>query len=86
MSRNSIRTTAFVIAVLSLGVGATGSTSVLAKESHFRLAHRPAAAGYAGPARSFGRTYPRFVAGRGIVGEACDLPSSACSNNYRIND
>jgi hypothetical protein len=25
-----------------------------------------------------------FVPGRGIVGESCDLPSSACSNNERV--
>ena len=28
----------------------------------------------------------QFVPGRGIVGESCDMPSSACSNDYRIND
>ncbi len=36
-----------------------------------------AAAIYAGPD-------PHFVAGRGIVGESCDLPSSNCSNDMRI--
>jgi hypothetical protein len=24
-----------------------------------------------------------FVPGRGILGESCDLPTSACSNEYR---
>jgi hypothetical protein len=27
-----------------------------------------------------------FVPGRGIVGESCDLPTSACSNEERIED
>jgi hypothetical protein len=27
-----------------------------------------------------------FVPGRGIEGESCDMPSSTCSNDERIND
>lgn len=49
-----------------------------------RLAPR----GYAGPvpavAAIYAGTEPHFVAGRGIVGEPCDLPSSSCSNDMRI--
>jgi hypothetical protein len=41
--------------------------------------------GYAGQAHA-SAPVARFVPGRGIVGESCDLPSSACSNDYRIND
>ena len=45
-------------------------------------------AGYAGPAYASTTSVGsyRFVPGRGIVGESCDLPSSACSNDERIND
>jgi hypothetical protein len=28
----------------------------------------------------------RFVPGHGIVGEPCDMPSTTCSNDYRISD
>lgn len=87
MFRVTIRTTAFVTALLSLGFAATGGASAFASESHrFPVAHRLTAAAYASSAPSFARSGARFVPGRGIVGESCDLPSSACSNNDRIND
>jgi hypothetical protein len=40
--------------------------------------------GYAGQVYSSAPV--EFVPGRGIVGESCDMPSSACSNDERIND
>jgi hypothetical protein len=45
-------------------------------------------ADYAGPAYASTTSVGsyRFVPGRGIVGESCDLPSSTCSNDDRIND
>jgi hypothetical protein len=44
--------------------------------------------GYAGPVYSSTTSVGSygFVPGRGIVGESCDLPTSACSNDERIND
>jgi hypothetical protein len=58
------------------------------------VAHRLARPGYAGPAYSVIPTdaWPiaqagyRFVPSRGIAGESCDLPSSTCPNDERIND
>jgi hypothetical protein len=41
--------------------------------------------GYAGQVYS-SAPVEQFVPGRGIVGESCDMPSSACSNDERIND
>jgi hypothetical protein len=40
--------------------------------------------GYAAPVTPFVRSWG-FVPGRGIVGESCDLPTSACSNGGRPN-
>jgi hypothetical protein len=39
--------------------------------------------GYAGPGH-WSTSVARFVPGRGIVGESCDLPTSACSNDERV--
>jgi hypothetical protein len=49
------------------------------------LNHNQLYPGYAG------EVYPsapaaHFVPGRGIVGESCDLPTSACSNDERISN
>jgi len=50
--------------------------------------HRLAHYGYAGPAPYSDPvaawTGARFVPGHGIVGESCDLPTSACSNDERV--
>jgi hypothetical protein len=47
--------------------------------------HRP---GYAGPAPTDNQQLSGawFVPGRGIVGESCDLPTSACPNEERISN
>jgi hypothetical protein len=42
--------------------------------------------GYAGPvysSPSSGATW-RFVPGRGLVGESCEMPTSACPNDERV--
>ena len=49
------------------------------------LNHNHPHPGYAGPASALREPWA-FVPGRGIVGESCDLPTSACSNDERIND
>jgi hypothetical protein len=48
--------------------------------------HHTFQAGYAGPVYSSRSSVGSwgFVPGRGIVGESCDLPSSACSNDERV--
>jgi hypothetical protein len=48
--------------------------------------HHTFQAGYAGPVYSSPSASGSwgFVPGRGIVGESCDLPSSACSNDERV--
>jgi len=52
---------------------------------HHRYAH--AHPGYAGPVGPVIAGYAEhgvyFVPGKGIVGEACDLPTSACPNSMR---
>lgn len=51
---------------------------VYATHSRRRVARRPAAAVRPGVAPGY-----VFVPGRGILGEACDMPTSTCSNQYR---
>jgi FtsP/CotA-like multicopper oxidase with cupredoxin domain len=76
---SKILNTAAAIVVLSLGLAAVGPAS--AKLRPFR-----AQPGYAGPvSSSASSTGWQFVPGRGIVGESCDLPTSACSNDNRPN-
>jgi len=61
-------------AIIILGFSSMGTAQ--AQPIHFHRNHvQP---GYA--------SQVHFVPGRGIVGESCDMPSSACSNDYRIND
>jgi hypothetical protein len=50
--------------------------------------HRYFHAGYAGPVNSQAPSAGSwgFVPGRGIVGESCDLPTSACPNDERISN
>ena len=62
-----------------LGFAAMGSANARA------LNHNHPHPGYAGPASALQEPW-EFVPGRGIVGESCDLPTSACSNDERIND
>ena len=38
--------------------------------------------GYAGP--MYSSPSWKFVPGRGIVGESCEMPTSACSNDERV--
>jgi hypothetical protein len=81
--------------VLSLGITSMGSASAFAHAAstrtaahhalHVRMDARivdqvPARPGYAW---STGSTV-QFVPGRGIVGESCDLPTSACMSGTRI--
>jgi hypothetical protein len=61
---------------------------------HRHVGHGPAHPGYASPAYSvvpvrawtYTKPYFRFVPRQSIPDESCDLPSSACSNDERIND
>jgi hypothetical protein len=82
-----LNTTAVVISV-SIGFAAMGSAPALATWHPVHAHH-----GYAGPVPSSVshtaltiESVPQFVPGRGIVGESCDLPSSACPNNERISN
>ena len=70
---------ATVIAMLAFA--ATG----VAQARHINPHHNYVRSGYAGPVYS-SAPVAHFVPGRGIVGESCDLPTSACSNDERIND
>jgi hypothetical protein len=70
-------------AVAILAFAATGVAQARPfnyQHGHFR--------GYAGPVYSSTSSVgpAQFVPGRGIIGESCDMPSSACSNDQRIND
>jgi hypothetical protein len=69
-------------AIIMLGLAATGAAHARGSNHHDYEHLRP---GYAGPVYS-SAPVAQFVPGRGIVGESCDLPSSACSNDERIND
>lgn len=44
----------------------------------------PAYYGYPIPPSAIHEPGYVFVPGRGILGEACDMPTSTCSNQYRI--
>jgi hypothetical protein len=59
---------------------------VQARHANYR--HRHFHAGYAGPMYSSTPSVGsgEFVPGRGIVGESCDLPTSACPNDERISN
>jgi hypothetical protein len=67
------------VSIIILGLATMGSANARA------LNHKQPHPGYAGP------VYPSvgswgFVPGRGIVGESCDLPTSACSNDQRTSN
>jgi hypothetical protein len=67
-------------AIIILGLSSMGTAQ--AQPIHFHRNHvQPGYASqvYAAPAA-------QFAAGRGTVGLACDMPSSTCANDERIND
>jgi hypothetical protein len=87
---SKILSSAASVIALSFSFAVVGSDSTLAHEVHHR--HRlHAHHGYAGPlpvshaAPTIGYGM-QLVPGRGVVDDSCDLPSSACSNDERIND
>jgi hypothetical protein len=63
-------------AIIMLGLAAMGSANARG------LNHNQLHTGYAGPVYS-SAPVAHFVPGRGIVGESCDLPTSACPNDER---
>jgi hypothetical protein len=76
-------TTAVVIA---LAFAAVGAASAKVHPFHAQPGYATPVPSWASrPART-GESDVRFVPGRGIVGESCDLPTSACPNDDRIND
>jgi hypothetical protein len=62
--------------------------AMLTWHRHYARDRRSSTPGYAGPVPAATATYagsgPLFVPGRGIVGESCDLPTSACPNDERV--
>ncbi len=85
------RSTSATMTMLSLGFAAMGSASAFAAPHAYQdhskarhvAGHRLAHPGHAGPVSSAPWTFGSgmyFVPGRGIVGESCDLPTSACPN------
>jgi len=100
MNRLQLVVPAAVTVVLSLGLAATGVASAFAHEGrtqkaprgavHRYVGHGPARPGYVGPAYSVILSIPngsiRFVPGQSMIGESCDLPTSACSNDERISN
>jgi hypothetical protein len=66
-------------AVIMIAFAATGVAQARAKCNDNN--GRP---GYAG--QVYSSTPVAHLPGRGIVGESCDMPSSVCSNDERIND
>jgi hypothetical protein len=74
---SKILSSAASVIALSLSFVVVGSDSTLAHEVQHR--HRlHAHHGYAGPLP--------LVPRRGVAGDSCDLPSSTCSNDERINE
>ena len=69
-------------AVAILAFAATG----VAQARPFNYQYDHFRAGYAGPAYSSTSSVTpwQFVPGRGIIGESCELPTSACSNDERV--
>jgi hypothetical protein len=78
MSKVNSRIITFATIVLGLGFAATNATSAFGKEARTRGAvryhtsYQRSVRGYAGPVYS--------------LGDDCDLPSSACSNDERISN
>jgi hypothetical protein len=67
-------------AIIILGLSSMGTAQARPVHLHHNLV-RP---GYAGQVYTAAPA-ARFVTGRGTVGMACDMPSSTCSNDERIN-
>jgi hypothetical protein len=71
---------ATVIAMLAFtATGVAQARPINYQHNHFR-------SGYAGAVYSSPTSVGRFgfVPGRGIVGESCELPTSACPNDERV--
>ena len=68
--------------IVMLAFAATG----VAQARPFNYQHDHFRAGYAGPVYSSTSSVRpwQFVPGRGIIGESCELPTSACSNDERV--
>ena len=87
---SEILSSAAAVIALSLSFAVVSSDSTFAHEvSHRHRLH--AHHGYASslPASHVAPTIGhgmQLVPGRGVVDDSCDLPSSACSNDERIND
>jgi hypothetical protein len=64
--------------IIILGLATTGSS-----DARLISRHQPKP-GYAGPVYALHEPW-QFVSGRGIVDDACDLPTSACPNEVRPN-
>jgi hypothetical protein len=69
-------------AVVALGHASRGPAHARTIDSQHHHFHP----GYAGQVQSLAPSaLPwEFLPGRGIVGESCELPSSACSNDERV--
>jgi hypothetical protein len=65
-------------AIIMLGLATIGSANARP------LNHYHPHPGYAGPTSASHEPW-EFVPGRGIVDDACDLPTSACPNDARPN-
>jgi hypothetical protein len=89
----------FLLAAIAISLGAPSASAASARHRvrHLYANYgwsrypRPAALPY-GPEYGFLKNVPpnavrgpgyTFVPGVGILGESCDLPTSACSNEYR---
>jgi hypothetical protein len=68
--------------IAMLAFAATG----IAQARAVNYQHYQFQSGYAGPVYSSPSSAAtwRFVPGRGLVGESCEMPTSACSNDERV--
>jgi hypothetical protein len=74
---SKVFSTATAIVTLSLAsMGAAHARSINYENHHFHPGQLSLQAPSVQPLE--------FVPGRGIVGESCELPSSACSNDERV--
>ena len=71
-------------AAVMLAFAATG----VAQARPFNYRHDHFRASYAGPvySQTSRELWPWYVPQLGVQGLACDMPSSTCSNDERIND
>jgi hypothetical protein len=68
-----------VSAIVIVGLFAMGTAQARV------ITHNQPQPGYAGQMYA-AAPIAHFVPGRGVVGESCDLPTSACSNDERISN